>query len=69
MFDFLNIFIYIFIMKLIINKKEYTFEDINEAIEKVAFEHYPLTLICGNEKFVFDSFDKVKDFIEKTQNC
>ncbi|MGN0795366.1 MAG: hypothetical protein ACI4MT_00220 [Christensenellales bacterium] len=56
-------------MRLIINKKEYTFENINEAIEKVAFEHYPLTLICGNEKFVFDSFDKVKDYLEKTQNC
>ena len=52
-------------MKIIINQKEYKFETLHEAIEKVAFEHYPLSLICNDEKQIFSSFDEAKDYMEK----
>lgn len=59
-------------MKIIINQKEYKFENLHEAIEKIAFEHYPLSLIYDDDKQIFSSFDEAKDYIEKkikSVNC
>lgn len=50
-------------IKLILNSKETTFENVLKAVNFMAFEHYPLTVEFADKKEVFSSFDDAKDFL------
>ncbi|MCI5820141.1 MAG: hypothetical protein MRZ86_06115 [Acidaminococcus sp.] len=50
-------------MEIIFNGITYKFESLNDAIEKAAFEHYPLTIEIDGAKKVVASFDEANDYI------
>lgn len=50
-------------MKIIFNGITYEFKTVNDAIEKAAFEHYPLTIEIDGAKKVVASFDEANDYI------
>ena len=52
-------------MEIIFNGITYKFESLNDAIEKAAFEHYPLTVEIGDVKKVVASFDEANDYLLK----
>lgn len=50
-------------MEIIFNGITYKFESLNDAIEKAAFEYYPLTIEINGAKKVVASFDEANDYI------
>ena len=52
-------------MEIIYNGITYNFESLNDAIEKAAFEHYPLTVEVDGTKKVVASFDEANDYLLK----
>ena len=41
-----------------------TFQDKKQALNALAFCHYPVTVVINGNTQTFDSFDKVKDWVE-----
>ena len=41
-----------------------TFQDKKQALNALAFCHYPVTVVVNGNTQTFDSFDKVKDWVE-----
>ena len=44
-----------------------TYQDKKQALNALAFCHYPVTVTVNGNTETFDSFDKVKDWIEKQE--
>ncbi|CDE73008.1 unknown [Acidaminococcus sp. CAG:917] len=50
-------------INLSLNGKDMSFENVETAINFIAFEHYPLTVKTQNGTETFSSFDNAKDFL------